>query len=48
MHRPSGFGISGSYFLTPFFKEGMGPDLTEVRIAIIFNPGKQIAKRFGL
>ncbi|MFC2118448.1 hypothetical protein ACFLTI_05525 [Bacteroidota bacterium] len=47
MHRPSGIGISGTYFLTPFFQEGMGPDLTEVRIALIVNVAKNYAKKFG-
>jgi len=37
-HKGSGIGLVGTYYLTPFFEEGMGPDLTEVRISLTFNP----------
>lgn len=37
-HKATGVGLAGTYYLTPFFEEGMGPDLTEVRIALTFNP----------
>ncbi|MBT7094254.1 MAG: hypothetical protein HN936_13485 [Bacteroidetes bacterium] len=29
------WGISGSYYLTPFFQEGLGPDIQEVRICFV-------------
>ena len=36
-HKQSGIGISGTYFLTPFFQDGMGPELNEARISLSFN-----------
>jgi len=43
MHKETGVGISGTYYLTPFFEEGMGPDLQEVRISLTFNPEKMFS-----
>ncbi len=39
-HKATGVGISGTYYLTPFFEEEMGPDLTEARISLTFKPEK--------
>jgi len=42
VHKKTGIGIIGTYYLTPFFQEGMGPDLNEARISLVFsaNPRK--------
>jgi len=42
MHKETGIGLVGTYYLTPFFQEGMGPDLNEARISLVFsaNPRK--------
>jgi hypothetical protein len=41
-----GYGISGSYCLTPFFKPGTGPDIHETRISVSYSikPVKELVK----
>lgn len=40
MHEKSGVAIGFTYMLTPFFKEGEGPSLNEVRISLSFKYSK--------
>ena len=34
MHKKGGIGMGFTYMVTPFFKEGEGPSLNEVRISL--------------
>lgn len=36
MHKPSGLNVGFTYMMTPFFEEGQGPDLNEVRISFSY------------
>ncbi len=36
MHKPSGLNIGFTYMMTPFFEEGLGPDLNEVRVSFSY------------
>jgi hypothetical protein len=36
LHTKLGIGLSATYYLTPFFKDGMGPDIHEARISASF------------
>ncbi len=40
MHEKGGIGIGFTYMLTPFFKEGEGPELNEVRVSLTFKFSK--------
>jgi hypothetical protein len=40
MHEKSGIGMGFTYMITPFFKEGEGPALNEVRISLTFKYAK--------
>jgi hypothetical protein len=40
MHERSGIGMGFTYMITPFFKEGEGPALNEVRISLTFKFSK--------
>jgi len=40
MHEKSGVGMGFTYMITPFFKEGEGPALNEVRISLTFKFSK--------
>ena len=42
IHKKSGMGISGAYYLTPFFQEGLGPDLNEVRISLVIGANPKL------
>jgi hypothetical protein len=45
IHKKSGMGISGAYYLTPFFQEGMGPDLTEARISLVIGANPKLINK---
>lgn len=40
VHKNTGLGIGFTYLLTPFFQEGKGPDLNEMRISFTFDFAK--------
>jgi len=40
VHKNTGFGIGFTYMLTPFFQEGKGPDLNEMRISFTYDFAK--------
>ena len=40
MHKKGGVGLGFTYMITPFFKEGEGPELNEVRISLILKYSK--------
>ena len=40
VHKNTGFGIGFTYMLTPFFQEGKGPDLNEMRVSFTFDFAK--------
>jgi len=40
VHKNTGLGIGFTYMLTPFFQEGKGPDLNEMRISFTFDFAK--------
>ena len=40
VHKNTGLGIGFTYMLTPFFQEGEGPDLNEMRISFTFDFAK--------
>lgn len=42
VHKNTGLGIGFTYMLTPFFQEGKGPDLNEMRISFTFDFAKYI------
>ena len=35
-HKPSGINIGATYMMTPFFEEGKGPDISEMRISVSY------------
>lgn len=35
IHNKSGIGLTGAYYLTPFFQEGKGPELNQARVSIV-------------
>ncbi len=37
IHKKTGIGLVGTYYLTPFFQEGMGPELNEAKISLVFS-----------
>lgn len=37
LHKASGVGVGFTYMLTPFFQEGKGPDLNEVRVSFTYD-----------
>ena len=37
MHQPSGLNIGATYMTTPYFKDGTGPDINEMRISVSYN-----------
>ena len=45
IHKKSGIGISGAYYLTPFFQDGMGPDLNEARISLVIGTDPKKVKK---
>lgn len=40
IHKNSGLGICFTYIVTPFFQEGKGPDINEMRISLTFDYSK--------
>lgn len=40
MHKKGGVGLGFTYMVTPFFKEGEGPELNEVRISLTIKASK--------
>ncbi len=36
MHKPSGLNIGATYMMTPYFREGLGPELNEMRISVSY------------
>lgn len=37
IHKNSGLGIGFTYMITPFFQEGSGPDINEMRISVTYD-----------
>ena len=44
-HKDTGIGLVGTYYLTPFFQEGMGPEINEARICLTFSMNPKFANR---
>ncbi len=44
IHKKTSIGLVGTYYLTPFFQDGMGPELNEVRISLVFSTNPNLIK----
>ncbi len=45
IHKNTGIGLIGTYYLTPFFQENMGPEINEARICLIFSMNPKLINR---
>ncbi len=45
IHKNTGIGLIGTYYLTPFFQENMGPEINEARICLIFSMNPKLVNR---
>ncbi len=44
-HKDTGIGLIGTYYLTPFFQEDMGPEINEARICLVFSMNPKLINR---
>ncbi len=45
MHKETGIGLVGTYYLTPFFQEDLGPQINEARICLVFSANPKLINR---
>lgn len=44
-HKKTGMGLIGTYYLTPFFEEGKGPEINEARVTLVFSINPKVINR---